>query len=128
MKVRAFNSEDYEGVRSLHERSSAFALPNFNHPQYKGLTIVEEDQKIVGFGCLKVTSEGIIIINNESSLKTRAQAVEQLVQTGVFQCQKLGLTEMHAFLTGSNQGELEKLLRRKFGFVGHTGNVLVLEV
>lgn len=128
MIIRDYRKEDNAQVRSLHERSCTFPFPNLEHPLYLAKTIVEEDNNIVGFGCLKVTSEAIIILGMDGPKRVRGQALDELLRTGVFKCQKLGFKDMHAFLTGQDSESFKRTLVKRFGFSEHSGEVLVLEV
>lgn len=124
MKIREYQVEDQDRVCSLCERT--FKPPDLTSPLYLARTIVEENGQLVGFGSLRLTAEAIIAVDGPTLV--RARAVRELISTGIYQCQKLGLKDMHAFLTGPNQGDFEQALKKHYGFVGHTGNVLVLEV
>lgn len=127
MIEREYRVEDEQAVRSLYERSCDFPMIDLDSPLCLAKTVVECEGKIVGFGCLRLTSEAIIMVDKQSP-QTQAITVQRLIQTGVVSCQKLGLQDMHAFLTGSGQEEFERFLKKHYGFAGHRGPVLVLEV
>jgi hypothetical protein len=103
-------------------------LPDLDSPLLIAKRVVECDGKIIAFGCLRLTTEAIIVVDKEISVRTRAATASELILDGTILCQKLGLTDMHAFLTGTNKESFSKTLKQKFGFVSHTGEALVLEV
>jgi hypothetical protein len=126
MIIRPATSNDMEAIRSLHERSpNLFVLPNFS--DMLGCTVVEDDNgKILGFGSIRLTSEAILILDHTSKAQTRV--LRDILMTLPFVCKKFGLKDTHVFLTGDHQYEFKKILKKHYGFVGHTGEVLVLNV
>lgn len=109
-------------IRSLPEQS---LIPS---RYIEGLEIVNDNNIIVAAGFIRLTSEVIVTINPETPRKERLDALEQLIGAGVYRSVRLGLTDMHAFLTGEHQKALSRLLKNKYGFTGHTGEVLVLNI
>jgi hypothetical protein len=123
MIIRAMVLKDIEAVRSLHEQTHNFVLPDFS--DMIGCTVVTEDSgKILGFGSIRITSEAILILDPQA----KVTVMKEILTTLPFVCRKFGLKDTHVFLTGDHQAEFENILKKHYGFVGHTGAVLVLNV
>ena len=126
MNIRPYTEEDLEAVRSIHERCSDFPLPDLKHPLYVVKEIAERNGKIVALGLIRVTSEAVVIMDLDEPRSVRAEAVVDLIGTGIFKSQKLGLDEMHAFLTGEITHSFADVLKRKFAFQDVEGIPLTL--
>lgn len=109
-------------IRSLPEQS---LIPK----RYAdGLEVLSDKDKVVAAGFIRLTSEVIVVMDRAAPTIERVAALELLIGAGVYSSQKLKLTDMHAFLTGPAEKQLGRLLKRKYGFVSHTGEVLVLNI
>lgn len=129
MRVRLYSPEDAIAVRSVHERSPNFVLPDFAHNQFAITLVVENDSGcITGLGSIRLTAEAFLIIDPEQSNRVRVLTLTELMKELPFTCQKLGLTDIHAFLTGDAQDSLSRILKSKYGFNTHSGEVLVLNI
>lgn len=119
--------KDGDLIRSLREQS--FPIPDLSNPLYNEIHTVESEKgRIVGVGALKLTCEAIIMLDHNLPILTRAKAVEELIQLGIMKCQKHGLDEMHAFLTGPASSTFADLLKEKFAFERIVGEPLVLRL
>src|SRR6266571_7719869 len=121
MIVRPLMAEDITKVRSIHERSSDFPLPDFCDSHYVIKEVAVKNDKIIGVGLLRTTSEAILILDLDEARSDRAQAIEELLRTGIWKCQKIGIDEIHSFLTGEITYSFADVLKRKFGFVNCEG-------
>ncbi len=128
MMIRPYLSSDLEQIREIHERSSDFPMPNIDGPLYVIKETVVSDDKVIGVGLLRLTSEAVIILDLDEPRSVRARALEQLINTGIHKSQKLGIDEMHAFLTGEITHSFADVLKRKFGFVDCEGIPLTLKL
>lgn len=126
--IRQITSDDVDAIRSLHERFAKFPLPNLVDKQYFCRKACEVDGKLVGFGLLRYTSEAIIVLDESLQRRVRVIAVEDLLRAGIFECQRHGVDEIHAFLTGDFSESFARILKEKFGFVDSTGIPLFLEL
>jgi len=128
LMIRDLKIKDLAPIRSLHERSCSFPSLDLSSPLYLVKNVVEIDHEIVGYGCLRLTTEAIIGVDLSQPLRVRSQATDELIRTGIYCCQKLGFKDMHAFLTGNSLDSFERVLVHRFGFKKHVNPVLVLEV
>ncbi len=128
MMIRPYTSNDLDKVRSIHERCSDFPLPNIDGPLYVVRETILFGDRIIGVGLLRLTSEAVIILDLDEPRSVRARALEQLINTGIHKSQKLGIDEMHAFLTGEITHSFADVLKRKFGFVDCEGIPLTLRL
>lgn len=124
MKIRPMEVRDIEAIRSLHEQSPTFVLPSFS--DMIGCTVVEDKGLIVGFGSIRLTSEAILVLDHSN--KSSTKVMKEILLTLPFVCKKFRLKDTHVFLTGNKQVEFSEILKKHYGFVGHTGEVLVLNV
>lgn len=128
LKIREYTSTDEQEVRSIHERCSDFPLPDLINPNYVIKEVAVLDDKIIGLGAIRLTSEVLTILDLDVARSTRAKAVELLLRTGIYKSQKLGIDEMHAFLTGEITHSFADVLRRKYGFEDVHGIPLTLRL
>ena len=128
MLVRPYQESDLEQVQSIHEKCSDFPFPRIDGPLYVVRETILSRDKIIGVGLLRLTSEAVIILDLDEPRSVRARALEQLINTGIHKSQKLGIDEMHAFLTGEITHSFADVLRRKFGFVDCEGIPLTLKL
>jgi hypothetical protein len=101
-------------------------MPDFTNPLYFYTLVIENDGKVIGAGSVKLTAEAILILDENQSLRVRVEILKELMLSLMFQCQKLGLIDVHAFLTGDT--EIGRVLKKHYGFDTHTGEVLVLNL
>lgn len=128
IKIREYRSEDAQEVRSIHERSSDFPLPDLSNPNYVIKEVAIADDKIIALGAIRLTSEVLTILDLDVARSVRAQAVQELLRTGIFKAQKLGIDEMHAFLSGEITHSFASVLKRKYGFEDVHGIPLTLRL
>lgn len=126
MLIRPYTEADLATVRSLHERFGSFPLPRLTEPQYIVKEVAIESGEVIGFGAVRITSEILTILDLEKPVKVRAEAVNQLMQAGIFKSQKLGIDEMHCFLTGDLAEGFARYLKRHLGFEDCPGKALTL--
>lgn len=126
MHIRPYDSSDLNEVRSIHERSSDFPLPNLSDPLYVVKEVAIHNGQIVGLGAIRLTTEAVVILDLDKKSTTRARAIENLLRTGIYKSQKLGLDEMHCFLTGEITHSFADVLKNKFGFEDVAGIPLTL--
>jgi hypothetical protein len=124
--VRPYRETDLQRVRSLHERFSDFPLPNLAEPQYIVREVAEIDSNIVALGSIRLTSEVMTILDLNLDVQDRANVVQELLRTGIFKSQKLGIDETHAFLTGGLAQPFALFLKKRMGFVDCKGIPLTL--
>jgi hypothetical protein len=87
-----------------------------------------KDGKSIATGRLRMTCEAYFDVSPEASKADRIDALSQLIGAGSIECVRHGLTDMHAFLTGDQHQSLSRLLQRKYGFLTHEHEVLVLKI
>lgn len=128
IKIRNLEPNDEAKVRSIHERCSDFPMPQLDHPLYIAKGIIERDGKVIGLGMIRLTSEAIVILDLDEPRSVRAKAIEEILRTGIYQCQSHGIDEVHTFLTGEITHSFADVLKRKYGFVDCEGIPLTLKL
>lgn len=126
LNVRPYRQSDLARIRSLHERSSSFPLPDLTEPQYIVKEVAEVDGQVVALGSIRLTSEVLTIMDLELPKAIRANVVDELLRTGIYKSQKLGVDETHAFLTGDLAMPFARYLKKRMGFVDCQGIPLTL--
>lgn len=128
MVIRSYQESDLEQVLAIHKRSSDFPMPAIDQPLYVVKEVAVIEDKVIGLGLIRISSEVITILDLDQPRSVRARAVQKLLETGIFKSQKLGIDEMHAFLTGEITHSFADVLKRKFGFVDCEGIPLTLKL
>lgn len=103
-------------------------MPAIDQPLYVVKEVAVIEDKVIGLGLIRISSEVITILDLDQPRSVRARAVQKLLETGIFKSQKLGIDEMHAFLTGEITHSFADVLKRKFGFVDCEGIPLTLKL
>lgn len=94
-----------------------FPFPDIKNPMYISNKIVIDNGEIVGAGFVRLTSEGILILDKERSKIVRAKAAVSIVEGLKDSVKKFGLDECHVFVQDVN---VQRFLG-KLGFVNCKG-------
>jgi hypothetical protein len=77
--------------------------------------IIDDNGVVVAVGIARLTSEVILVMNEDAPRTVKARSVEELHDTLKAELSALGMDETHAFIEDKDP-ELRSLLKRKFGF------------
>lgn len=98
-----------DSVRKIH-REEKFPFPNLQNPLYFSRKIVISQGKVIGAGFVRLTGEGILILDKKEPLVTRAFAAKTIVEELKLDVKSKGLDECHVFVQDVNvQNFLKRL-------------------
>jgi hypothetical protein len=104
-----------EELKNIHDNS--FPFPDVSNPLYISKKLVISQGKLVGGGLVRLTAEGILILDQSLPVGLRAIASKAIITALKEDVKKKGLDECHVFVKDPN---VQELLRR-FGFVNCQG-------
>lgn len=125
MRIRKTRRSDYlridEIYRGYHQEK--FALPNLDNTVTHA--VIEKDEKIIGFGVVKLYAEAIAVLDLDESKLDRLHAMDKLFQEAFRGCDEIGLEQLHVFV---QDPAMIRLLIQKYDFKIATGVALVKEL
>lgn len=125
MRIRQFNVGDLDRVREIHSRchEKGFGFPDFE--RIIAAAVVEDSEgRIAALGMIRPIAETIMILDLAEPLKTKARALELLIEEGDYVANKHGFNQTHAFVEGPHVD----ILKKHFGFRNCKGQALVRDV
>lgn len=124
MIVRKMNQNDLLEINNIHEKfyKNEFELPDFT--RFLGAFTVIDNDKIITAGGVRPIIESLLITNKGVSVRKRVVALEMILQTLKFTCQKYEMDQIHAFVQDINW---ERCLIVK-GFKPCKGNAVYLNI
>ncbi len=124
MVIRPYTPEDEPRIRAIHHLD--FPFPDLRNPLYFAKDVLEKDNKIIALGTARFTCEGIAIVDPTLNQGDKVEAIKTLLALALMKCQKFGLYDLHAFLTGPHSKDFQEILKKHFGFEDCEGLPLVL--
>lgn len=104
-----------EELEGLHDNS--FPFPDLSNPLYVSKKIAMSDGKIIGGGIVRITTEGILILNQDASLQQRSIASKAIINSLKEDIKSRGLDECHVFVQQANV----RLFLKSLGFINCKG-------
>src|SRR6266481_4238178 len=105
MIIRDYYPSDIESLRKIHKQDFPFPDPT-NLLFLSKKTIVNDENKIIGAGFVRLTSECILIMDESLPKLTRIKSVLNLAESLRRDVQLHGLDECHAFVRSSKIANL----------------------
>jgi hypothetical protein len=126
MKIRALDPLDIDRLRAIHEEhyKDEFLFPDFLNNFICAFVVVDDDDKIISGGGVRMIAESIMITDKDYPLRPRMSALCQVLDASEFVTKHAGLAELHAFV----QDDRWYALLQKVGFLPTRGKPLVLEL
>jgi hypothetical protein len=121
--IKDFEDEDILPINAIFEGQSVFGIPSLKNV-VKNATFLKEE-KIIGYGVIKLFAEGFLILDSELDLKSRSQAVREALKTMIVYAKDAGLEQLFVI---SNTESYTKILRKKYGFKAVPGELLMLNL
>jgi len=90
------NTIDDEITEKIHDGS--FPYPQFDDKIYISKKTVVEHGKVIAIGAVKITTEGILITDQNAPLITRARCSEAVIEALKQDVKLAGLNECHVFV------------------------------
>lgn len=124
MKLREFRMTDIEPIDEIFRRQPNIGVPGFKN-MIANATIEDDEGKIVGYGVVKLFSEGVLILDQSRTKRDRAKAVKLSVNRAICEAKKNGIEHLY-FLTSNPL--FADVLRKHWGFENIKEEVLVLRM
>ncbi len=114
---------------NIHEidkiNSYGFPTPDISSSLFISKKIAVSQGKVIGFAGIRLTSEGILILDKDQSRVTRAKAILELIESCKRDIKKLNLSDVHVFV----EDEKVKNFLQKCGFnISKGGQALVYDL
>lgn len=119
MISRDFENGDLPQILELCQRQG------FNFPAMDSISSlgIVSDKGLVGVGCVRRIYEVVIALDETRSLKDRMTAIQLLMKKGLFESEKFGIKEWHAFV---DDPRILRLMKH-IGFKKIKGEGLILQ-
>jgi hypothetical protein len=101
-----------------------FPFPNIKDKLYFSKKIAYTDGTVVGGGIVKLTCEGILILDENLDIRSRAIASRRIIEELRIECKRLGLEDCHVFVKQQNV----KNFLYGLGFRDCIGEALVIDL
>jgi hypothetical protein len=85
-----------EELRNIHDNS--FPFPDLSNNLYISRRIAISSGQIIGGGLVKITAEGILILDENIDIQTRALASRYIIEALKKDCKMAGLDDCHVFV------------------------------
>lgn len=108
--LRGIESGDIDSLKKI---KIGFEFPDLSSYLYACKRVALVDDKIIGAGFIRLTCEGILIIDESFPLVTRVKVIKALIDNVFAEAESIGLSECHVFLSN---GKIRNLLS-KLGFI-----------
>ena len=121
MTIREFKKSDVQEIEKIHSR---FHQDGFNMPEIANAyatAIVEDNDKILGFGMVRDITESIMILDLSLPLTTKTEVLTELIKESV---RKSHHPFIHSFV--ENQ-IFDMMLKKRYGYKPCKGAALCLE-
>lgn len=123
IQIKEFSSRDIDGIDSIYKKQAVFGIPSLSY-NVKNATLIKEE-KIIGYGVIKLFAEGFLILDSDLSLRDRCQAVREALQTMIVYARDAGIEQLFVI---SNSDGYSSILRNKYGFKTVPGELLMLSL
>lgn len=90
------NNIDQEVLESIHDNS--FPIPIVRNPLYISKKTAIDNGQLIGSAMVKLTAEGILILDQNQPLVTRARAAKELIEALKQDIKMQGLNDCHVFV------------------------------
>lgn len=91
--VNASSSDDF---KAIHDYS--FPLPDLSNKLYISKKLAIEKDKVLAAGLVKLTCEGVLIIDRDLPLLTKVRVIRTLIDVQASEVKKLGMEDCHLFV------------------------------
>lgn len=108
MLILNYNEEILNELHRIHD--GTFPFPNFSDPTFIQKKILVDKGRIIGCGLVKITTEGVVILDQDSPIKSRVLGLQELQRNIVCELLKRGIHDIHAFIDDSKVIEFAKRL------------------
>lgn len=118
-----FNEADIPEISLIHAKQPSLGVPSLKNV-IANRTIVL-DGKIVGYGVVKQFSEGVLIIDEDLSIRDKAEIVKGAMRIAIASAELAGSELL--YITSSHGG-FRQVLKKHYGFLSCPDEFLVLNL
>lgn len=126
MKVRLIDAKDVDTIMKIHEKCH---MQDFQAPDLLanlGSVLCEDEEGgIIGAGILKPQVEAIMILDLKRDMRTKHEAIGEMIKQAVMFGKKIGMDQIHAFV---NNAEFAAILKKHHGFRDINRPSLLLDI
>lgn len=115
--------EHYEMIKEINRMP--FEIPKLDSPLYFSKKGVFRGEGLVAAGFLKLTSEAILVVDQDLGRLERARLISILLNEMIEELKRFGLDDVHVFLS-DDDGKTEKLISKHFSFQPAKGKAMVM--
>lgn len=125
MNTRLLKDSDLFVIDQIWQKfyKGEFGLPGLDKAIYA--VVVEDKEKVVGFGQTRLTTESLMVIDQSLSVRDKVEILKLIMEAQTIGMTKAGLDETHAFAQNPN---FARILRRHFGYEPVVGETLVMRL
>ena len=125
MNTRLLKESDLSVIDEIWQKfyKDEFGLPALDKAIYA--VAVEDEGKVVGFGQTRLTTESLMIINQDLSLREKVEILKLIMEAQTIGMNRAGMYESHAFAQNPN---FARILKKHFGYEPVIGESLVLKL
>ena len=112
MIIRKYTPDDAAQVDEIYERchKGTFGRPNLSH--VLSAAVIEHEGKVIGFGCIEIIAEAVMILDMDRSVQDRAEMLEQLIEVAKFIARDRTFERFYMFPSDDN---FKQALINRFG-------------
>jgi hypothetical protein len=113
MNTRLLTDSDLYHIDQIWQKfyKGEFGLPSLDKAIYA--VVVEDKEKIVGFGQTRLTTESLMVIDQSLSVRDKVEILKLIMEAQTIGMRKARLEETHAFAQNPN---FARILKRHFGY------------
>jgi hypothetical protein len=102
MNIRKYRPEDAGKVDEIYDRCwlGTFGRPNLSH--VLSAAVIEDDGKVIAFGCLELMVEAVMIVDTDAPVDKRVEALTQLIETAKFVARDKTFERFYVFPSDSH--------------------------
>lgn len=112
VRLRDFRESDIVGISDIHEKQPGLGVPSLSNV-ITNRTVVDGD-KVLGYGVLKHFAEAVLIVDNDISIRQRAEVARQVMYCVIADATLAGLEQL--YLTTNHKG-WQAVIQKHYGFV-----------
>lgn len=90
------NTSSSDDFKAIHDDS--FPLPDLSNKLYINKKLAIEKDRVLAAGLVKLTCEGILVIDRDLPLLTKVRVIRTLIANQADEVKKLGLEDCHLFV------------------------------
>lgn len=121
--TKEFSARDIIEIDKIYQKAPLLGIPSLSY-NLKNATLLKED-KVIGYGTIKLFAEGFLILDSDLGLKDKCQAVREALKTMILYARDAGLEQLFVI---SNESGYSRILRNKYGFKAVPGELLMLDL